>query len=194
MKPRDFLHQMNGATNRLIEQQEKEIKKVVQLLLLAKEKGKKVFICGNGGSAGTATHMMADLFKIGKLKAIFLNDNVPLLTALINDDGWGKVFINQLERLAEAGDILICISVHGGVGEEKAGPWSQNLNEAIKYSKKIGVVTIGFSGFDGGWMKDNCDVCVTIPADSTPIVEALHVVLHHYIAFELQEDEPCKRK
>jgi len=193
MLARDFLYKECGVCNKLVDQ-EKEIEKIVHILKLAKIDGKQVFFCGNGGSAGTASHMMADMFKIGKLKAICLNDNVPLLTALINDDGWGMVYVKQLERLFNKGDILVAISVHGGVGEEKAGPWSQNLNEAIKYVMKHGGHTIGFSGFDGGWMKDNCDVCIVVPADSTPLVEATHVILHHYIAFEMQEGELCKRK
>lgn len=193
MFAKDFFHQIIGSLNNF-ENKTTNIDKIVVLLKTAKVDGKQVFLCGNGGSAGTSTHMMADLFKIGKLKAICLNDNIPLLTALINDDGWGMVYVKQLERLFNKGDVLIAFSVHGGVGEDKAGAWSQNLNEAIKYVNSHGGVTIGFSGFDGGWMKDNCNVCVTVPAKSTPIVEALHVVLHHYIAFELQEGEPCKRK
>ncbi len=193
MNPRNFLNQIQDTCNKLV-MQEEEVYAVLDLLKEAKISGHQVFLCGNGGSAGTSSHMMADLFKIGKIKAICLTDNVPLLTALINDDGWGMVYVKQLERLFSKGDILIAFSVHGGSGEENAGPWSQNLNNAINYVKRNGGKTIGFSGFDGGWMARNCDVCITIPAESTPIVEAMHVVLHHYIAFELQEGEPCKRK
>lgn len=190
MKAKDFLHSVNSVSSKLeVAHEDKNLEKVVLLLKLARETGKQVFICGNGGSAGTATHMTADLFKIGELKAICLNDNVPLLTALINDDGWGSVYKKQLERLFNEGDVLIAVSVHGGVGEEKAGPWSQNLNQAINYVKDHGGITIGFSGFDGGWMKDHCDVCITVPVESTPLVEAFHVVLHHYIAFELQKGD-----
>jgi len=170
-----------------LKKQEKELHKIIELLKTAREKGKQVFICGNGGSAGTAIHMAADFFKIGELKAISLNDNVPLMTALINDDGWENLYTEQLKRLYNSGDMLVAISVHGGSGKDKAGLWSQNLTKAIAWVQDHDGITIGFSGFDGGWMKENCDVCVTVPANSTPLVEAFHVVLHHLIAFSLQK-------
>jgi len=109
------------------------------------------------------------------------------MTALINDEGWNELYIQQLERLFNPGDILIAISVHGGAGEDKAGAWSQNLNKAIAYVKGRKGGTIGFSGFDGGQMKYACNVCIVVPADSTPIVESFHVLLHHFITFALQE-------
>jgi D-sedoheptulose 7-phosphate isomerase len=184
--PTNYLNDVKDVSERL-KKQEKEIHKIIKILKTAREKGKQVFICGNGGSAGTTIHMTADFFKISELKTISLDDNVPLMTALINDDGWENLYIEQLKRLYATGDILIAISVHGGSGKDKAGLWSQNITKAIEYVKRHNGITIGFSGFDGGWMKDNCDVCIVVPAESTPIVESFHVVLHHYIAFELQK-------
>jgi len=169
-----------------LKNQDEEILSIINILKNVKEKGNKVFIIGNGGSAGTATHMACDLFKTSKIKAISFDD-IPLNSAIINDEGWDNLFTYQLERLYNYGDVLIAFSVHGGVGSDKAGAWSQNINKAIEYVKLNSGKTIGFSGFDGGWMKDNCDVCIVIPAESTPLVESFHVVLHHYIAFELQE-------
>lgn len=166
-----------------------EIKKIIKILQEARNDSHQVFICGNGGSAGTATHMAADLFKIAKIKAISLNENPPLTTAIINDEGWENLYIHQLKRLFIPGDVLITLSVHGGSGEDKAGAWSQNLNKAIAYAKGKGGHTIGFSGFDGGQMKYACDVCIIIPADSTPLVESFHVVVHHLIAFILQDGD-----
>jgi len=188
MRLQDFLHQTVGCANRMNEQ-EKEMEKIIEFLQYAKRDNQQVFICGNGGSAGTATHMAGDLFKIGGLKAISLDENVPLMTAIINDEGWDKLYTFQLERLFKPGDVLISFSVHGGSGKDKAGLWSQNITKAIDYVMKNGGITIGFSGFDGGSMKEMCHVCMVIPVDSTPIVEAFHVILHHYIAFELQEGD-----
>jgi D-sedoheptulose 7-phosphate isomerase len=170
-----------------------DIDKAIDLLFDAWKNGNKVFFCGNGGSAGTANHFMCDLFKVtiveGKkrFKAHCLNDNVPLMTALINDEGWDNLYIEQLKNLFEKGDVLICLSVHGGSGRDKAGAWSQNLLKAMDYIKKNGGKTIGFAGFDGGAMKELADVCVVVPFDSTPHVEAFHVVLQHLIAFRLKE-------
>lgn len=170
-----------------------DIDKAIELLFDAWKNGNKVFLCGNGGSAGTANHFMCDLFKVtaveGKkrFKAHCLNDNVPLMTALINDEGWDNLYIEQLKNLFEKGDVLICLSVHGGSGRDKAGAWSQNLLKAMDYVNKNGGRTIGFAGFDGGAMKDLADVCVIVPFNATPHVEAFHVVLQHLIASRLRE-------
>jgi D-sedoheptulose 7-phosphate isomerase len=170
-----------------------DIDKTIELLFDAWKNGNQVFFCGNGGSAGTATHFMCDLFKVtiveGKkrFKAVSLNDNIPLMTALINDDGWDNLYIEQLKNLYQRGDVLICLSVHGGSGKDKAGAWSQNLLKAMDYVNKNGGKTIGFAGFDGGAMKDIATVCIVVPFDATPHVEAFHVVLQHLIAFRLRE-------
>lgn len=182
----DYLNQARGTAEKLKEQKT-EIQKTIDYLRMAKNEKKKVFICGNGGSAGTATHMACDLFKIAGIRAISLNENVPLMTAIINDNGWENLFIDQLKRLYDPGDVLIAISVHGGSGQDKAGAWSQNITKAIDYVNKNGGVTIGFSGFDGGIMKKICNACIVIQADSTPIVESFHMVIEHLIAFQMQD-------
>jgi len=170
-----------------------DIDKIIEMLFDAWKNGNQVFFCGNGGSAGTATHFMCDLFKVTivddkkRFRALCLNDNIPLMTALINDDGWDNLFIEQLKNLFRKDDILVCFSVHGGAGRDKAGAWSQNLLKAMDYVKKNGGKTIGFAGFDGGGMKQTADVCIVVPFDATPHVEAFHVVLQHLIAFRLKE-------
>jgi D-sedoheptulose 7-phosphate isomerase len=170
-----------------------DIDKAIEMLFEAWKNGNQVFFCGNGGSAGTASHFMCDLFKVtiveGKkrFRAFCLDDNVPLMTALINDDGWDNLYIEQLKNLYREGDVLICLSVHGGSGKDKAGLWSQNLLKAMDYVKKNGGKNIGFAGFDGGAMKDIADVCVVVPFNATPHVEAFHVVLQHLIATRLRQ-------
>jgi len=170
-----------------------DIDRAIELLFDAWKNDNQVFFCGNGGSAGTATHFMCDLFKVTiikdkkRFKAFCLNDNIPLMTALINDEGFDDLFIEQLKNLYRVGDVLVCLSVHGGSGKDKAGLWSQNLLKAMDYVKKHDGKTIGFSGFDGGAMKDVADVCVVVPFNATPHVEAFHVVLQHLIAFRLKE-------
>ena len=170
-----------------------DIDDAIELLFDAWKNGNQVFFCGNGGSAGTATHFMCDLFKVTivenqkRFRSFCLNDNIPLMTALINDDGWDNLFIEQLKNLYNKGDVLVCFSVHGGAGKDKAGAWSQNLLKAMDYVNKNGGKTIGFSGFDGGAMKDLATVSIVVPFDATPHVEAFHVVLQHLIAFRLKE-------
>jgi D-sedoheptulose 7-phosphate isomerase len=175
-----------------------DINRVVALLFDAYKRGSQVFVCGNGGSASTATHFACDLAKAtiveGKrrFKAYCLNDNIPLLSALINDEGFDNLFYEQLKNLFQEGDVLICISVHGGVGKDKAGLWSQNLLKAMKYAQDVKGKTIGFSGFDGGPMKEIADACIVVPIDSTPHVESFHLALEHLICSCLRrriEDE-----
>ena len=170
-----------------------DVDRVVELLYDAWQKGHQVFVCGNGGSASTATHFTCDLSKTTivkakkRFKAHCLNDNIPLMSALINDEGFDNLFYEQLVNHFQEGDVLICISVHGGAGKDKAGLWSQNLLRAMKYAHDMGGKTIGFSGFDGGPMKEIADACIVVPVNSTPQVESFHLALEHMICSCLRE-------
>ena len=156
-----------------------------------------VFVMGNGGSASTATHFAADLAKYtiadGKprFKVICLTDNAPLVSAWTNDSGFHSIFVEQMAPFLEEGDVLVGFSVHGGSGSGDAGPWSQNMVRAMQAAKEAGAKVIGFSGFDGGAMAQMADYCVTVPvlADElgTPIVESVHVLLHHLVVHSLRE-------
>lgn len=170
-----------------------DIDKVIEALFDAWRRDATVFIMGNGGSASTATHFACDLQKCtivdGKrrFKAIALNDNIPLASAWINDNGFENLFSEQLENFLKKGDVVIAISVHGGVGRDKAGLWSQNLLRAFQLAKEKGAATIGFSGFDGGALKETADVCIVVPFNSTPQVESFHLALEHLVTFCLKE-------
>ncbi|OGX08451.1 MAG: hypothetical protein A2Z88_06860 [Omnitrophica WOR_2 bacterium GWA2_47_8] len=167
----------------------KKIDEVVEALLHARANGNTIYMMGNGGSASTATHFTCDLSKVTivgnkkRFRVMCLNDNIPLVSALTNDDGWSEIYIEQLKNHFRKGDVAIAFSVHGGSGSDKAGKWSQNLLKGLQYAKDNGGSAIGFSGFDGGAMKDMCDVCVVVPFDSTPQVESFHLVLEHLITF-----------
>jgi len=185
-----FLTEFADVASRISED---DINKTIELLFEAWKQGSKIFIIGNGGSASTATHFACDLAKTtaveGKkrFKVISLTDNVPLLTALTNDDGFASIFVEQLKNLLERDDVLIAISVHGGSGQDKAGLWSQNLLAAIQYAKDNHARTIGMAGFDGGAFKTMTDVCIVVPANSTPYVESWHATLEHLICSSLKE-------
>lgn len=169
------------------------INEAVEVLFNAWTNGNTVYTCGNGGSASTASHFACDLSKttiVGDkrgLKAECLNDNIPLVLAIINDEGFDNLFIEQLKTKARKGDVLISISVHGGSGRDKAGLWSQNLLKAMDYIKEIGGKTVGLSGFDGGAFRETADVSVVVPVDSTPQVESFHLLLEHLICNCLRE-------
>lgn len=164
-----------------------DIDKAISILNEARQRGNKIFLIGNGGSASTATHFACDLNKYTsvegdrRFKAISLEDNTPLLTALINDEGWENVYSYQLENLMDDGDCLVAISVHGGTGKDKAAAWSQNLLKAVKIIQARGGKAIGIVGFDGGVLREVCDASIVVPIESTPQVEGFHLVLTHLI-------------
>ena len=149
--------------------------------------GKKVFIAGNGGSAGTASHMTADFQKttLGKeigikkrIKAIALSDNMPVITAWGNDFGYELIFSEQLRTLAEHGDLLIVITASGN---------SPNIVAALEVAKELGVGTIGLLGFKGGKSKGLCDVPVIVESTNYGIIEDAHSVFMHMMTAALRE-------
>ncbi|MDG6948224.1 MAG: SIS domain-containing protein [Nitrososphaerota archaeon] len=170
-----------------------DIEAVIGVLHEAWKNDRAVYVCGNGGSASTATHFAADLDKYvsddapHRFRAFALADNIPLMSALTNDDGWSDVYSYQLESFMREGDVLVGISVHGGSGSDKAGPWSQNLLKAVKVAKEKGGKVVGLVGFDGGVLRKLADASIVVPADSTPQVEGFHLVLTHLISARLKE-------
>ena len=160
--------------------------KAIDILLDCYKRKGVVYVMGCGGSASTATHFAADLSKtVGGFKAISLVDNIPLVSAYTNDLGWENVFEGQLKTWLTKDDVLVGFSVHGGNSQ-----WSGNLTKALKLAKKRGAKIIGFSGFDGGALKEMADACLIVPTDSevygTPLVEGMHVVLAHGLIFDLK--------
>lgn len=170
-----------------------EVERFTDVLLEAWKSGNTVYLCGNGGSASTAQHMAADLFKCtivqgkSRVRVMCLNDNMPLLSALTNDDGWDEVYVQQLVTWWKPGDVVLGISVHGGEGRDKAGKWSQNVVKAIQYANDHGGSSLGIVGFDGGAMKEICTRAIVVPVESTPHTEGLHVVIHHMVTTLLRQ-------
>ena len=163
----------------------------VDILFDAWQNERTVFVIGNGGSASTATHLACDLAKnvAGDqrgLRAMALNDNIPLVSALTNDNGFENIYTGQLKTWLKKGDVLVAFSVHGGSGRDKAGAWSQNLVKAITLAKLGGARVIGITGFDGGLMKGLVDVWINTPSNETFQVEPLHVIVHHLLCEALK--------
>lgn len=162
-----------------------DIDAAIELLFDAWKAGGTVFIAGNGGSSSTASHFACDLAKwtlsAGKprFRVMALTDNMPLFSALMNDEGTAYVYSEQIEPFIKKGDVLILISVHGGSGAGNAGSWSQNLLRALQVAQDKGARVLGLSGFDGGALGEMADVCITVPVDSTPQVESFHLALEH---------------
>ncbi|MEA3344716.1 MAG: SIS domain-containing protein [Chloroflexota bacterium] len=161
-----------------------EIARVIEILAQAREEGQRIFIMGNGGSAATASHFACDLGKgtiePGKprFKVIALTDNVSLLSALANDWGYERVFVEQLDSLAQPGDVAIGISASGE---------SENVLRAMDLARERGLTTIGFTGFDGGRLKDKVDVCLLVDCQVMEQIEDAHLVLSHLICTALRQ-------
>lgn len=155
------------------------ISQLGNLLTKARKNKNQVFVFGNGGGVGD--HFAADLFKICHLKAISLNANAPLISALTNDNGYGEIYKYQLERLMNKGDVVIIQSVHGGKGKDKAGKWSENLVNAAIWAKKHGGKVVSIVGFDGGALKKISNICIHIEIDDTFLVESEQNAIHHEI-------------
>ena len=185
-----YLSEVSDIANKL---DTDAIDSTISILFNAWKTDNQIFAFGNGGSASTATHFACDLNKWvsdkaeRKFRAFSLVDNIPLVSALTNDNGFGEIYSDQLKNFFRKGDVVVAISVHGGSGSDKAGPWSQNLLKAVKYAKDNGGKVVGLSGFDGGVLKTAADACIVVTANSTPHVEGMHLVLTHLMCEQLRE-------
>jgi D-sedoheptulose 7-phosphate isomerase len=152
----------------------------VNVLLAARESGNAVFFIGNGGSAATASHFANDISigtRTGDVKpfrAISLTDNVAVMTALANDEGYDRVFVDQLKVQMRDGDSLVAISASGN---------SPNVIAAVDYAKSRGATIVGLSGFDGGRLKELSDISLHVqtPKGEFGPVEDVHMIFDHLI-------------
>lgn len=159
------------------------IDRIVEVLWIAYQNNKQVFIMGNGGSASTASHFACDLGKgtivEGKkrLRAICLNDNMALVTALSNDLTYSDVFKEQLVNLINPGDVVIAITASGK---------SSNILRAVEYAGENRAVTIGLTGFNGGELLSMVNECIIVSSENYGQIEDTHLVLEHMISQSLK--------
>jgi len=181
MGPRDFLKQVAGVFERVDVEQ---IQALADAIYERYVEGRFVFICGNGGSGSNASHFCEDLGKgtlrredfdkDGKkrLKVLSLTDNTPYILAWANDEGFERIFVEQLKNLASAGDLLIGISGSGN---------SPNVLRAIEWANAHGVETFGCTGFDGGQLKKIAKKNLHVPIHDMGIVESVHLTVFHWV-------------
>lgn len=148
--------------------------------------GRKVVVCGNGGSAADAQHLAAEL--VGKfrarrrpLAAIALTTDTSILTAVGNDWSFKEIFARQVEALGDEGDVLIAISTSGE---------SENVLRAIDRARSMGMLAVGFVGGSTSRMDSRVDICLKIPSTETPRIQEGHEVAAHIVC-DLVERAIC---
>jgi D-sedoheptulose 7-phosphate isomerase len=157
---------------------------LVGLLEEANREGRQVFLCGNGGSAATASHLANDLGKGAsghrkrRFRVLSLTDNVPWMTAVANDLDYSQIFVEQLRNFARPGDLLICFS---GSGE------SENVLEAVRWANENDVVTIGFCGAPGGRLAEMARHVVRVETGHMGRIEESHFFLQHLLGYYFME-------
>lgn len=170
----DYLYEILNKTDT------KALNRIVDILLEARKKGNAIYFIGNGGSASTASHFVADLAEVGRklgvkvFNSISLTDNLAWITAVANDSGYEKVFSFQMQGSFKAGDVLVAISASGN---------SPNIIEAVKFAKEKGGIVIGLVGFDGGKLLSLSDYALhikTYKGEYGPVEDA-HLIFEHML-------------
>ena len=162
-----------------------QVQALVNAVLEAHRVDKTVYICGNGGSAATASHMVNDLVKAPAeaagcrpIRAIGLADCVSLMTALANDIDYAHMFSKQVEAYGREGDLLIAISGSGN---------SPNVVEAARVARDRGMAVAALTGFEGGRLKELANVHVNVPSRCFGQIEDAHMILEHALVELLKE-------
>jgi len=152
----------------------------IEWLREARAQDHRVFVCGNGGSAATASHFVCDMVKgasygrQSRFKIMALTDSLPTITAYSNDVGYEAVFVEQLKNFAEPGDVLIAISGSGN---------SPNVLRAVEYANSIGCRTIGLSGRDGGMLAPLVHLSIRVDEPHMGRIEDAHMIVCHMLGY-----------
>lgn len=150
----------------------------------AYQDGRFVFICGNGGSGSNSSHFCEDLGKstldpkdftnddVKRLKVLSLTDNTPYILAWGNDEGFDRIFVEQLKNFASPGDVLIAISGSGN---------SANILNAVEWANRHDLKTWGITGYTGGKLQSLAQNNLHVPLDDMGMVESIHLLLFHWV-------------
>ncbi|ADV61418.1 sugar isomerase (SIS) [Isosphaera pallida ATCC 43644] len=143
-----------------------------------------IFVIGNGGSGANASHLCEDLNKCtlrdfenqSRLRVLSLTDNTPGITAWANDEGYDRIFVEQLKTYASPGDVLIAISGSGN---------SPNILKAVEWANANGLTTFGMTGFSGGKLKTMAHKTIHVAIDDMGIAESIHQVVFHWVVDDI---------
>ena len=156
---------------------------MARVIASAIEKGNVVFTCGNGGSAADAQHIAGEL--VGRFRkkpkgyrAFALTTNSSVVTALANDFSFGEIFSKQLESSGSEGDVLLALSTSG---------MSENVVEAVRKANELGMVSLAFSGKDGGAVSKSASISLVVPHDDFARIQEVHMTLGHILCGLVEE-------
>jgi D-sedoheptulose 7-phosphate isomerase len=182
-----FAQRYKGELLKAIEALDLEsVARAIEVLARARDEGRRIFVCGNGGSASTASHFATDLVKGAsfgrerRFRVLALTDSLPTITAYSNDVSYECVFVEQLKNFAEPGDVVMAISSSGN---------SPNVLRAIEYGNAIGCHTIAVTGRDGGQLGPLAQLDVRVAHSHTGRIEDLHMVVMHMIGYYFMEED-----
>lgn len=162
------------------------VETAAQWLRAARDGGQQVFVCGNGGSAFTASHFATDLVKgasyqrARRFRVLALTDNIGTITAYANDVAYDVVFEEQLKNFAVAGDLVIAISGSGN---------SPNVVRAAKFANETGCHTIALTGRDGGLLGKEAQLNILAAEPHMGRIEDVHLIVCHMLAYSFMEDD-----
>ncbi|MGB6943703.1 MAG: SIS domain-containing protein [Bryobacteraceae bacterium] len=162
-----------------------KVDRAIAILAEARDQGRRIFVCGNGGSAAMSSHFATDLVKgasfgrQARFRILSLVDSIPTLTAYSNDVSYECVFVEQLKNFAEAGDVVLVVSSSGN---------SLNVVRAIEYGNSIGCQTIALTGRDGGKLGPVAQLNIQVPHAHTGRIEDAHGVILHMIGYSFMEE------
>ncbi|MDQ2944833.1 MAG: SIS domain-containing protein [Acidobacteriota bacterium] len=160
------------------------VERATQWFEEARSKSRHIFVCGNGGSASTASHFACDIVKgasfnrESRFRIMALTDSLPTITAYSNDVSYESVFVEQLRNFAEPGDLVMGISGSGN---------SPNVLRALEYANSIGCKTIALTGRDGGQLGPLAQLNIHVPVPHMGRIEDAHMIICHMIAYRFME-------
>jgi D-sedoheptulose 7-phosphate isomerase len=162
------------------------VNQAIELFKDARAGGHQIFVCGNGGSASTASHFACDIVKGAsysrsqRFRIMALNDQIATLTAYANDVSYDCVFVEQLRNFAQPGDLVMCISGSGN---------SPNVIRAMEYANSIGCKTLALTGRDGGKLGPLAQLNIQVDAPHMGRIEDAHMIVCHMIGYYFMDGE-----
>jgi D-sedoheptulose 7-phosphate isomerase len=162
------------------------VDRVIELLASARDEGRQIFVCGNGGSAATANHFACDMVKGAsymrekRFRIMALSEQIPTITAYSNDVGYDVVFEEQLKNFARPGDVVMAISGSGN---------SPNVVRALEYANSIGCETVALCGRDGGKICPMAKISLHVAEGHMGRIEDAHMIACHMICYHFMDAE-----